>query len=326
MRWLGFAVVGFFACAAEQPAQSEDYPLKPVRCIVPFAAGGETDSIARLITQKLSEAWPVQVITDNRPGAAGVIGLAAAAKSVPDGYTFVLGQESNVAVAPSLYAGLSYDPVTELEPVTQALSTPQVIVAHPSLPSRNIGDLIAFARARPGALSYGSLGTGTIGHLAVELLGAMTSIRLMHVPETTKPVLTSLLGGEIALYASAPPAVLPHIRSNRLRALAVTSARRWERLPVVPTVAESAVPGYEAVNWHGVLVPAGTSHELVMKLHAALMRVLAQPEIRERFATGGRDVVANTPAEFGAYIRSEIPKWASAVKAAGIERSVRSEE
>jgi tripartite-type tricarboxylate transporter receptor subunit TctC len=326
MRWLRLVLVGLLACAAWRPAQSEDYPSRPVRCIVPFAPGGETDSIARFITQKLSAGWPVQVIADNRPGAAGVIGVAAAAKSVPDGYTFLLGQAANVAVAPSLYASLPYDPLTELQPVTQLVSAPQVIVAHPSLPARNVADLVAFARARPQAVSYGSLGTATIGHLTIELLGAMTSIRLAHAPETTKPALTSLLGGETALYASTLPAVLPHLRSNRLRALAVTSVKRWQRLPDVATVAESAAPGYEAVNWYGVFVSAGTANDVVMKLHAALVRVLALPDARERFAADGRDVVASTPAEFRAYIRSEIPKWASAVKAAGIEKSVRGEE
>jgi tripartite-type tricarboxylate transporter receptor subunit TctC len=319
MRGVEPAVAGvLLACAALQAAQAEDYPARPVRWIVPFAAGGQTDSISRVITQKLSEAWGVQVIADNRPGSAGVVGLGAAAKAVPDGYTLVVGQASNVAIAPALYAKLPYDPTTELQAVTQVISLPGVLVAHPSFPARNIRDLIALARAKPGIVSYGSDGNGTISHLTLELLKSMAAIEIVHVPEGRTPVLTSLLGGEIALLASTLPPALPLIKSNRLRALGVTSAKRLQPLPDVATIAESGVPGYEAVNWYGVLLPAGTSSDLVAKVHATLMRVLGQPDVRERFAADGGDIVANTPAEFEAYIRKEIPKWAKAVRAAGV--------
>jgi len=302
------------------PSFSADapYPSKVVRWVVPFPPGGGTDLISRTLAQKLSETWGVQVIADNRPGSGGTLGLATVAKAPPDGYTIVLGQASNVAVAPGLYDKLPYDPVKDLQPITLVISSPNVIVSHPSFPAKNTKELIAYARAQPAAVTFGSPGNGTIGHLSLEMLKTMAGIKLLHVPyKGAAQALTDLIGGQIVIYASSMPPALPLINAGRLRALGVTSAKRLAPLSNVPTVAESGVAGYEAVNWYGVMMPAGAAKDIVAKLHADLVRVLKQPDVQERFKGEGGDIVANTPEEFGGFIRKEIPKWSKVVKDSG---------
>ena len=307
------------ACAlAAVAAPAQQYPTKPVRWIVPFPPGGGTDVISRAIAQKLTEAWGQQVIADNRPGSGGTIGLAAATKSPADGYTVVLGQLANVAIAPALYTRLPYDPVKELQPVTLVLSAPLILVAHPSLPAKNTRELLALARAKPDAITFGSPGNGTTGHLAAEVIKSTTGVKMTHVPyKGASPAITGLLGGEIAIYVSSIPPALPFMKAGRLKALGVTSAKRTATLPDVPTIAESGLPGYEVTNWYGVMVPAGVPKEILARLHTEIVRILQLPDVRQRFAGEGGDVAPNTPEQFAAFIRSEITKWDKAVKDSG---------
>lgn len=301
-------------------ATAQTYPTKPVRWVVPFPPGGGTDLISRVIAAELSKLWNVQVVADNRPGGGGTLGLGIAAKTPADGYTIVLGQASNIAVAPGLYAKLPYDPVRDLQPITQVIATPIVIVSHPSFPAKNAKELIAYAKAKPGAVTFGSPGNGTIGHLSLEMLKSMAKIDLLHIPyKGASLAITELIGGQIVIYGSSMPPALPLIQGGKLRALGVTSARRLAPLPAVPTVAESGVKEYEAVNWYGVLTPAGLPKELVTKLHTDIVRILKQAEVQERFKGEGGDIVGNTPDEFAAFIQKEVPKWSKVVKDAGVK-------
>jgi len=299
-------------------ALAQAYPSKTVRWIAPFPPGGGTDVVSRAIAQKLTETWGQQVIVDNRPGSGGTIGLAAAAKSPPDGYTIALGQLANMGIAPGLYPKLPYDPAKDLQPVTVVLSSPLMLVAHPSLPARNVKELLALARAKPDAITFGSPGNGTTGHLAAEMIKSSTGVKMTHVPyKGASPAITGLMGGEIAIYASTIPAASPMLKSGRIKALGVSSARRVAAWPDVPTIAESGLAGYEVTNWYGVVLPAGTPRDIAGKVHQDVVRVLKLPDVQARLAGEGGDVVAGTPEEFAALIRSEIPKWTKAIKASG---------
>jgi tripartite-type tricarboxylate transporter receptor subunit TctC len=297
---------------------AEGYPTKPIRWIIPFPPGGGTDVISRTLAQKLTESWGQQVIADNRPGSGGTIGLAAAAKLPADGYTLVLGQLANVAIAPALYAKLPYDPVKDFTPVTLVLTSPLVLVAHPSFPAKNLKELIALARAKPDVVTNGSPGNGTTGHLGTEMLRTMAKVRMTHIPyKGAVPAFTGLLGGEIAIYMSSIPPALPMLNSGRVRGIGVTSAKRMASLPKVPTIAEAGVPGYEVTNWYGVLAPAGVPKDMLAKLNGELVRILKQPDVQQRFQGEGGDIIANSPDEFGKFIRNEIAKWGKAVKESG---------
>ena len=305
-------------CATTAIAQG--YPAKPVRWVVPFPPGGGTDLISRVIAAELSKLWGVQVVADNRPGGGGTLGLGIAAKMPADGYTLVLGQASNIAVAPGLYAKLPYDPLKDLQPITQVIATPIVIVAHPSFPAKNVKELVAYAKARPGAVTFGSPGNGTIGHLSLEMLKSMAKIDMLHIPYKGASVaITELIGGQIIIYGSSMPPALPLINAGKLRALGVSSAKRLAPLPSVPTVAESGVKDYEAVNWYGVLAPAGLPKEIVSKLHDDIVRILKQADVQERFKGEGGDIVGNTPEEFAAFMQKEVPKWSNVVREAGVK-------
>ena len=313
--WLFASLFAASSCIA-----ADAYPNKPVRWVVPFPPGGGTDLISRTIATKLAEAWGVQVVADNRPGGGGTLGLGIAAKMPADGYAIVLGQASNVAVAPALYPKLNYDPVKDLQPITNVIAAPLVIVSHPSFPARNVKELIVYARSKPDAITFGSPGNGTIGHLSMELLKTMANIKMLHIPyKGATLAITELIGGQIVLYASSMPPALPLINAGKLKALGVTTAKRLVPLPNVPTIAESGVPGYEAVNWYGVFVPAGVPKEIVAKLHADVVRVLKQPDVKDRFAGEGGEIVADTPEEFAAFVRKEIPKWSKVVKDAAVK-------
>jgi tripartite-type tricarboxylate transporter receptor subunit TctC len=306
-------------CAAVAgSAAAQTYPSKPIRWIIPFPPGGGTDVISRTLATKLTESWGQQVIADNRPGSGGTIGLAAAAKLPADGYNLVLGQLANVAIAPALYSKLPYDPVKDLQPVTLALTSPLVLVAHPSFPAKNLKELIAIARAKPDTVTFGSPGNGTTGHLGTELLKTLTNVKMTHIPyKGAVPAFTGLMGGEIAIYLSSIPPALPHLNSGRVRAIGVTSAKRMPTLPNVPTIAEGGVPGYEVTNWYGVMAPAGIPKDVLAKLNTELVRILKQPDVQQRFSGEGGDVGANSPDEFAKFIRNEITKWDKAVKASG---------
>ena len=308
------------ALAVSGTASAQTYPSKPIRWIVPFPPGGGTDGIARTLGQKLNEAWGQPVIVDNRAGSGGTIGLAAVAKSPPDGYTLALAQSANVALAPAFYPKLPYHPQTDLAPVTLVLSTPFVLVAHPSIPAKTAKELVALARARPDDLSFGSSGVGTMSHLTGEMIKSMANVRLLHVPYKGVPLATGdLYSGRIALYVSPIPPMLAPIKSGRVRAIGVTGSRRSSAFPGVPTLAESGLPGYEATNWYGVMVPAKTPAEIVAKLNAELVRILQLPDVRTRFEAEGGDITPSTPAEFAALIAREIPRWDKIVKASGAQ-------
>ena len=306
-------------CAVFSPgASAQTYPNKPIRWIIPFPPGGGTDVISRTLATKLTESWGQQVIADNRPGSGGTIGLAVAAKLPADGYNLVLGQLANVAIAPALYSKLPYDSVKDLQPVTLALTSPLVLVAHPSFPAKNLKELIAIARAKPETVTFGSPGNGTTGHLGTEFLKTLTNVKMTHIPyKGAVPAFTGLMGGEIAIYMSSIPPALPHLSSGRVRAIGVTSAKRMPTLPNVPTIAESGVPGYEVTNWYGVMAPAGVPKDVLSKLNSELVRILKQPDVQQRFQGEGGDIGANSPDEFAKFIRNEIAKWDKAVKASG---------
>jgi tripartite-type tricarboxylate transporter receptor subunit TctC len=300
------------------PAHAQNYPSKTVRWIVPLPPGGSTDLISRLLAQKLSEMWRVQVVVENRVGAAGTIGLAAAAKSPPDGYTIALGQTSNLAVAPGLYPKLGYDPLKDLAPVTQVVSTPMLLVSHPSLPARSVRGLIALARSQPNAITYASGGSGGQTHLPMELFAKTAGVKMVHVPyKGIGPSVVALVSGEVATGLSSIPPVLPHVKSGKLRALAITSARRYKGLPEVPTMAEDGVPGYDVSVWYGVVMPGGTPKEIVARVHADVVRILAQPDVNERLTADAGEVVASTPEAFGAYIKSELARWTKVIAQTG---------
>lgn len=293
------------------------YPSRPVRFIVPFAAGGAVDILARAVGQKLTESWRQQVIVDNRPGAGGNIGAEVASRAAPDGYTVLLGDAAH-AIAMTLYRKLSYDFVRDFSPVTLAAITPLIVVVHPSLPVKSIKALLQFAGSRPGQLVFGSGGYGASTHLAVEMFMMMGRIRMINVPyKSVPPAVPDLLSGQLALMFLPSPVALPHVRSGKMRALAVTSAQRSPALPELPTISEAALPGYDAGTWYGMLVPAGTPAAAIAKLHRDIAGALKSPEINERLSSQGSRIVGNTPVEFAAYIRNEIAKWGKVVKATG---------
>ncbi len=299
-------------------AQAQVYPTRPIRMIVPFPAGGATDIVARLVAQKLSEAWGQQVIVDNRGGAAGTIGSELAAKAPADGYTILVGTSSTHAIAQSLYAKLPYDSVKDFVPVVGLATSTITLSAHPSVPAQNVKALIALAKAQPDALSFASSGNGGVSHLVGEMFKAQAGIKMLHVPyKGDAPALADLVGGQVSLEFGTAVSFLPYIQSGKLKALAVTSQKRSAALPEVPTVAESGLKGFEALQWYGVFAPAGTPREIVARLNGETARILRTPEFRERLAKLASEALAGTPDEFAAFQRAEIVKWGRVVKDSG---------
>lgn len=310
-------LVGSVSALAQQQRTADAYPDRPIRFIVPFAPGGGNDMIARAVGQKLTEAWGHQVVVDNRPGAGGNIAGGIAARAVPDGYTLFLLNSANL-IAPSLYRRIAYNPIRDFAPITLMVSSPFVIVVHPDTPIRSVGDLIALAKSRPGTLTYASGGNGSSSHLAAEQLALFAGIKLVHVPyKGAAPAFIDLLAGQVTMYFSGLLPAMPHLKAGRIRALAATGLRRSKVLPDLPTVVEAGVPNYEAAVTYGVVTTAKTPPQIVDKLHAEIVRILNQPEIRERLESQGTDVVVSTPAEYAREIETEIAKWARVVKASG---------
>lgn len=311
------------ALAGTCPAAStyaQTYPAKAVRFVVPFAPGGGSDLVARTVAMKLTEALGQPVVIDNRAGAAGSIGADIAAKSPPDGHTLLLGSNGPLAINPSLYAKLPYDAARDFAPVSLVTVMPFVLVVHPTLPVKSVKELIALAKARPGQLNYGSPGNGSTTHLANELLKSMTGMQIAHVPyKGVAPAATDLISGNIQMMSGDLSTLMPHVRSGRMRPLAVTSSRRSALLPDMPTVAEAGVPGYEAIGWFGVLVPAGTPAAIVERLNSAMLKGLAAPDARQRLSAFGGDVAVGTPEQFAAHIRTEAAKWEKLIKAIGLK-------
>ncbi|HEX2830074.1 MAG TPA: tripartite tricarboxylate transporter substrate binding protein [Burkholderiales bacterium] len=298
-------------------AQSQSYPVKPIRLVVPFAPGGGTDIIARLISQQLGEALGQPVVADNRGGAGSTLGTEIVAKAPADGYTLLLGNIS-LAFNATLYQKLSYDALRDLAPVTLVAVQPNILVIHPSVPAKTFKDFVAVARANPGKYTYASAGVGSGTHLAAELLKMLTKTDLVHVPyKGTGPALNDLIGGQVHMMVSTFASALPHAKSGRLRALAVTTAKRSNAAPEVPTLIESGVAGFEYSTWYGLLAPAGVRKDTVQKLNAVAKQVLARDDLKQKFEAQGVDALWNTPAEFSAYLKSETAKWAKVVKATG---------
>ncbi len=309
---VGIAIAGASALAQER------FPTRPIRMICPFPPGGTTDLVARLVAQKLTEAWSQQVVVDNRPGAGGVIGTEMVAKAAPDGYTMLLGSITTHAVNPALYRKLSFDPLRDFQPVSLVVSSPQLLAVHPSVAAKTVKELIALAKAKPGQLNYASAGTGTSPHLTFELFKSMAGIEVVHVPyKGTGPAITDLLGGQTHMMITGVVALMPHVKSGKLRALGVTSAKPVPALPDTPTVAESGIPGFDVSSWFGVFVPAGTPRPIVMKSNQEIKKILTNPETRQRLIDQGADPASNTPEEFMAYVKSEMTRWGQVVRSTG---------
>ena len=317
-----FAVAAYAQTHSASSAQT--YPSHPLRLIVPFPPGGSTDILARALSQKLSEALAQAVVIDNRPGAGGSIGAEAAAKAAPDGYTLMMGHLGTLAVNAAIYKKLPYDPVKSFAPVCLMAIVPSVLVVNPSLPVRSTAELIAYAKANPGKLAYGSAGLGSTSHLTTEYFKLATGTDILHVPyKGVGPMLTDLVSGQLSMGLNGAPAVMPHVSSGRLRALAVSSLTRLPSLPDIPTLAESGaqwgLKGFEANGWYGIVAPAGTPREIVARLNAEIRRIVATPELRARLDAEGAIPAADSPEAFAAFIASEIARWSAVLKRAGIE-------
>lgn len=312
----GALALAAIVCAAGAAAQS--YPAKPVRIVVPSSPGGGTDILARVLAQKLAESLGQQFVVENRPGAGQVIGVEAVARAAPDGYSLLMAA-SAIVINEVMYAKPPYETLRDFAPVTLVASLPNILVVHPALPARSVRELIALAKARPGQLNYSSAGAGTSPHLSMELFRLMAGITLTHVPyKGTGPATIDLVAGQVQLSMPNVLTAQPQIKGGKLRALGVTSARRATGLPDVPAIAET-VPGYEAIQWYGLLAPANTPRDAIAKLQSEVARILQNPEVKARLAADGADAVGNRPEEFAAYVRAEKDKWSKVVKSAGIK-------
>lgn len=322
---LGFLLSGLVGIAytaasvAQKGPAAPDYPTKPVRIIVPQTPGSSTDIIARLVAQRLGERMGQSFVVDNRAGAGSIIGIEMAARAVPDGYTLLV-VASSITIHPVLNEKLSFDPVRDFTPITQLASYPNLLVLHPAVAAKSVSELIQLAKSRPGQLNVASSGVGTGTHLSAELFRSMTDVQWTYVPfKGGAPAITALLGGEVQVMFATMPLAVPHVRSGKLRALAITAKRRSPAAPEVPTIAESGVPGYDHGAWNAMFAPARTPRVIVHKLNQEALAVLASPDIRDRLAAEGAEPLGNTPEEFTAVLKSETAKWAKVVKAAGMK-------
>ena len=318
--WL--AVDGCIALllVASAVAHAQGYPSRPVRLIVPTSPGGGTDISARMLAPKLSEYLGQQIVVDNRPGASTMIGVELVARAVPDGYTLLMGI-SSLAIAPYIQTKVPYDAVKDFAPVSQVVVLSNLMVSHPSLPARAVKELVAFARTRPGQINFAAGSVGSNPHLAMELFLSMTGLKMVHVPYKGQgPALIDLMAGHVSLSMANMLSALPHVKNGRLRAIGVTGAKRASIAPGIPTIAEAGVPGYEVVQWFGVLAPARTPRDIIARLHAGVVRAVQDPAIRERFSSDGAETVGSTPEEFAAVIRADLSKWSKVIKDAGIKR------
>jgi tripartite-type tricarboxylate transporter receptor subunit TctC len=318
-----FAVLVIAGCAFGPgcpDAAAQSYPAKPIRLIVPFPAGGVVDIVARVVAQKLSDEAGQPIVIDNRSGAAGTVGLEAASKAPPDGYTLVLGTTGTLASAPALYPSLGYDPLKSFVPVSQLVNAPYIVVVHPSLPANSLKSLVAFAKSRPGELNYGSAGAGGPPHVAGEMFRIATGTNLLHVPyKGLTTGISDLATGRIHIMFNQIAPFLPYIKADRLRPLAVAAPGRIPQLPGIPTSAESGYPGYEVSIWFGLLAPAGTPAGLIARLNTDTQKVLSSKEVRDSFSAQGFDSAGGSPDQFAQFIASEAGRWSRAIKAAGVK-------
>ena len=298
-------------------ANAQQFPVKPVKIIVPFPAGGTVDFFARVLSSKLSDSLGQAVLVENRAGAGGNIAVEAVAKSAPDGYTLLMGSEI-VAINTSLYSKLAYDPVKDLAPITLVGTVPNILIVHPSMPVNTVKELITLAGKSPGKISFASTGQGTSSHLSSELFKLMANVDLLHVPyKGGPPAVADLIGGQVNMMFINMPTGLAHVKSGKARILAVSSGRRVPQLPDVPTVDQAGLKGYETAAWSGLYAPAGTPPEVIARLHAEVVKVLKMPSVREQLAGQGAEAGGNTPEEFGRFTRDEISKWAKIIKISG---------
>ena len=308
----------FFVNGTNAYAQTTVFPNKPIRIVIGFPPGGATDILARDFAAKLADELKQQVIIENKPGAGGTIGADATAKAVPDGYTLTIGTTSNHSIAPSLYKKLPYDPVRDFAPITMLAVSQNVVVINPSLPINNIKELVAYAKANPGKMNYGSSGNGTISHLTGEMFNALSGTEIQHIPyKGSALVFPDLLSGQISMMYDSTISVGALIKSGKVKALAMTGAKRSKQMPELPTVAESGYPGFDSSNFFGFFAPTGTPKDIIDKLFAASIKALAMPDLQERFASQGAEVVANKPADAMAMVKADIAKWAEVQKKSG---------
>jgi len=319
MKRILSALLSFSALFADPAAQAQAYPAKPVRLIVPFAPGGTTDVLARLVAQKLAESMGQQFIIENKPGAGGNIGTEIAVKSPPDGYTLVMSFDGTMAINPNTYAKMPFDPQKDLVAVANVAQVPLLIVVHPGVAAKNIAEFVALAKASPGRINYSSAGHGSTGHLTGELFRSRAGIQIVHVSyKGGGQAVQDLLGGQIQMLVTALPTVEGHLKGGKLRALAFTSLKRVPGAPDVPTLAESGYPGMEVLSWYGILAPAGTPPEIVRRLNAEINRVLQAPDVRERLTALGTEPTGGSPDQFAQVIRADTARWAKVVGDAGI--------
>jgi tripartite-type tricarboxylate transporter receptor subunit TctC len=318
LRKLLFAVY-CLVCVVTAQAADRAYPSRPIRIIVPFAAGGPTDIVARTVGQQLTIALAQPVVIDNRPGAGGVVGADLAAKSAPDGYTLLLCSTGAMAINPALLPKMPYDALRDLSPITLVVTIPYLLLVNPAFSAQSVKDVLTLGRAKPGQLNYGSAGTGTTSHLAMELFRSMAGIQVTHVPyKGSALAATDLVGGQLQLLFDAPPSSLPFVRSGKLRAIGISTLKRTPLLPEMPTISEAGVPGYEVLTWSGICAPSGTPNPVIARLNQAIVQGVTTPETRERFAALGADVVANSADQYGRFIRAELAKWARVIREAGV--------
>ena len=315
---IGRVIIGLIMLGATVHAFAQAYPTRPIRLVVPFPPSGAVDFYARVVQQPLSEALGQPVVIDNKAGASGMVGAEIVAKSPPDGYTLLLGNIASLAINVGLYAKMPYDPLKDLTPVIRTVDVNYVLVVHPSVPATTVPELVAYARANPGKLSYGSAGSGSLPHLGTELFKAQTGIDLLHVPyKGGGPMVTDLLGGTVQVAIGDQANLMPHVQSGKLRALAVATAKRSSNFPSLPTIAETGHAGFDATAWQGLAGPAGLPPEVVRRLNEAFKMVMAMPAVREKLKGGGLEVVGGTPDQFARFIALEITKWTRIAKDVG---------
>ena len=316
------AAFGCWNAAMAQTAATgsgQAYPTRVVRIVVAFTPGGAVDTLARTMAQKMTEAWGQSVIVDNRPGAGGTIGTDSVAKATPDGYTLTAGAVSTHAINAGLYKKLPYDPVRDFAPVALMAAVPNVLVVNPSLPAKSTKELIAIARQKPGALSYASAGAGTTLHLSGELFKSMAKVDIVHIPyKGSAPAVADVIGGQVPMMFDSITSSLPYVKAGRLRALGITSVKRSAAMPEVPTISESALPGYDMNPWFGLFAPAGTPASVISKVNGEVARILALPDVKERLAAIGAEPMGGTPAQFAALVKADVAKWAKIVQEAKI--------
>ncbi len=318
-NFLGLAAVALLAGTLPAHAQSA-YPTRPISLIVPFPAGGSTDLVARVVAEKMSGLLGQQIVVDNRGGAGGNVGSAAAAKSEPDGYTLLMGTVATHAINSALYKKMPYDPVKDFAPVSLLVVVPNVLVVNPDFPAKNVQELIALAKEKPGELSYASSGNGTPLHLSGELFKSMAGVDIVHVPyKGAGPALVDVMGGHVPIMFDNLPSSTDHIKAGKLRGLAVTTAERSPSMPDLPTIAESGLPGYETYTWNALFVPAGTPPDVIAKLNEAAVAAVSDPEVKAKLETMGASIVGSTPEQLAKHVQAELDKWGPVVKASGAQ-------